>query len=77
MAADFGEKSQDLLAKNKALRDRLSAAKTQEERQKIIAELRDQAEKRRERQREIARNIRDQLQNDRRNDGGVGIAVGP
>lgn len=65
MAREFGEQSKDLLKKRKALLERLRLARTQEEKQRIVAELRQQQKQRLEQQREVARQIREQMQNKR------------
>ncbi|MCX6953470.1 MAG: hypothetical protein NTV51_15075, partial [Verrucomicrobia bacterium] len=62
---EFGERSKDLIEKRKVLLERLRLAKTEDEKQKIIGELRQQQQERVEQQRELARQIREQMQNRR------------
>lgn len=65
MEREFGERSKDLIEKRKALLERLRLAPTEEEKQRVIAELRRQQQERVEQQRELARQIREQMQNKR------------
>lgn len=65
MEREFGERSQDLIQKRKLLLERLRLAQTEEEKQRIIAELRRQQQERVDQQRELARQIREQMQNKR------------
>lgn len=65
MASDFGKQREDRLDQRKALLQRLETAKSEEERQRILAELRQQQQARIEQQRELARQIREQMQNKR------------
>jgi Skp family chaperone for outer membrane proteins len=62
---EFDQQSQSVLEKRKALLERLRKAGTDEERNKIMAELRSQQQERMEQQRELARQIREQMQNER------------
>lgn len=75
MARDFGKQSKDLLAKHQELTQRLKTAKTKEEKEQIMAELRQYQRQRLEQQRQLARNLRDQLQATRPGDGGMGAAI--
>lgn len=65
LAREFGEGSKDLISRRKALLERLRHAQSEEEKQRIVAELRQQQQQRLEQQREIARQIREQMQNKR------------
>lgn len=65
MEREFGERSKDLIEKRKILLERLRLAKTEEEKQRIISELRQQQQQRLEQQREAARQIREQMQTKR------------
>jgi hypothetical protein len=69
MAREFGQQSKDLAERRKALIERLRSAKTEEEKERIIAELRQQQKQRLEQQREVARQIREQMQTTRRETG--------
>jgi len=71
---DFDKQSKDVLAKYNALVARLRAAQTTEERNKIIAELREENNNRLAQQRERAREIKEQKLRDRSE---VGAAVRP
>jgi hypothetical protein len=73
MTREFGEQSKALVDKRKVLLDRLSQAKTEDEKQRILAELRQQQQQRLDQQREVARQIREQMQNKR----GEMSAAGP
>ncbi len=76
MAADFGKQRDDRLDQRKALLERLRTAKTEEEKQRILSELRQQQQQRIDQQRELARQIREQLQN-RRHETRPAAAPGP
>jgi hypothetical protein len=65
MATDFGKQRDDRLDQRKLLLQRLESAKTEDEKQRILAELRQQQQQRIDQQRELARQIREQMQNKR------------
>ena len=73
MVRDFDQQRKDLLTKDKALRERLRLAKTEDEKQRIIAELRQLQQQRVEQQREIARQIREDMLNSRRSEAATAI----
>ncbi len=59
---EFGERSNRLIENRKVLIERLRLARTEEEKQRILAELRQQQQERIDQQRELARQIREQMQ---------------
>ena len=66
MARDFSQQREAQLHDRKALLDKLRTAKTEEEKQTLLAELRRQQQQRLEEQREAARQKRDQLRETRK-----------
>ncbi len=65
LAREFGEKRADILDGRKALLERLRLAKTDEEKQRIVTEIRQLQQQRLDEQREQARLIREQLLSNR------------
>lgn len=61
LVTEFGSERQSLLSEHKSELERLRAAKTEEERRKILAEVRQRQRERMERQRELIQEKRDQL----------------
>lgn len=61
LVREFGEQRNDLLDERNALLERLRLARTEEEKQRILAELRQLQQQRIEQQREKARQIREQM----------------
>lgn len=61
LVREFGEQRNDLLDQRNALLERMRQAKTDEEKQKIVAELRQLQQQRIDQQREKARQIREQM----------------
>jgi hypothetical protein len=66
MAVDFGKQREAQLTDRKVLLDKLRTAKTEEEKQAVLAELRRQQQQRQDEQREAARQRRDQLRETRK-----------
>lgn len=66
MASDFSRQRDVQLHDRKALLEKLRTAKTDEEKQRLLAELRQQQQQRLDEQREAARQKRDQLRDSRK-----------
>lgn len=66
MASDFSKQRDARLDDRKVLLEKLRAAKTEEEKQRILADLRQQQQQRLDQQREAARRAREQLRDSRK-----------
>ncbi len=66
MAVDFSKQRDAQLTDRKVLLEKLRTAKTEEEKQALLAELRRQQQQRQDEQREAARQRRDQLRETRK-----------
>ena len=66
MASDFSKQRDARLDNRKALLEKLRTAKTEEEKQRILADLRQQQQQRLDQQREAARQAREQLRDSRK-----------